>query len=233
VAHYKRIKKKVNLKAPDQFVSFWHRTYNRALENRKKILPPVCGVLLLVLLAGGFFYYRAQKEQSAQRELYSILKDYPRDGAESSGKLEEVIKSLDAFSGRFSGTGAGRVGELYRAHMLFNKGEREEAARLYGEIAESGASDDLITGMAGLSLARLYQDQGKYADSAETLKKLKADGRTNFSEEVDLLTAHNHELSGEKKAAIEEYRRFLKEYPESTRIPRINEKLSTVNEPNK
>lgn len=233
MAHYKRIKKKENLKEPDQFISFWRRTYNSALENRDKIFLSVGGVFLLVLIAGGFLYYRAQKEQSAQLELYSILKDYPRDGSESSDKKGEVVKFLDAFNKKFSGTGAGRVGELYQAHMLFNKGDFEQAEQLYKTIAKSGATDDLITGMAAVSLARLYQDQAEYSKSTETLKKFRAGRRTNFSEEVDLLTAHNYELNGEKEAAIEEYRDFLKKYPQSVRIPGVNEALFALNEPAK
>ncbi len=232
MAQYKRIKKKENLKEPDQFVSFWRRVYESALENRNKFFLPIGGIVLLVLFVSGFLYYQSQKEQSAQMELYSILKDYPRDGSESSDKKEKVIKSLDAFKDRFSGTSAGRVGELYRAHMMFNEGEFEKAGKLYKTIAESGATDDLITGIAGISLARLYQDQGKYAESTETLEKFKS-GRTSLSEEIDMLTAQNHELSGEKETAIEEYQHFLGKYPKSTRIPIINEALLRLNELNK
>jgi predicted negative regulator of RcsB-dependent stress response len=171
LARYKRIKKKSSLKSPDEFLSFWSRTYNWLAENRDRLLAPLLIVLLVIVMAGGLFYYRQQKGLTAQREFSNIMKIYPRGAESTSAELEKAARSLADFSERFSGTSAARVAELYRAHSLARQAKTVEAEKVYREILDSGGGDELVKEMAALSLERLYQDQGKYEESSGVLKK--------------------------------------------------------------
>ncbi len=211
MAHYKRITKKLDIKGPDEFLGFWTRVYFWTQEKKDQLLLPALGLAVAVALAFGFIYYRQQMELSAHRELFEILKDLPRQGAENAATPDTLVGSLKSYSEKYSGTPSGRIAQLYAANILYKKKSLDDAARFYSAVANSGGG--LATQMAALGLARTYQEQGKYADAIATLEKFGKD--SPFSEEMDFMAARTHELDGKKEIALKEYNKFAEKYPGS------------------
>lgn len=228
MARYNRIKKKSDLKKPDQFVSFWEHAYIWLNENRERILIPGLAVIVAVMLAGGYLYYRSQREISAQRELYFALKDLPGEVSGRKSVLKELLEPLDEISERFSGSVGARIAEIYIGNEHYDKGRMEKAEPIFKSIAESGGSRNVISRLAALGLARVYQNRGKYDDSTKVLEKFRKAENSAFGEEMDLLVAENHELSGDSNAAMKDYADFLKKYPGSIRAMRVRDKAEAL-----
>lgn len=225
MARYKRIRKKGTLTQPDEFLSFWDRQYEWAVENWEKLLTPLLVVMLAVVIGGGVYYYNQQKTASAQSELTQIMIAYPRGADTSPAVLADVVTTLTEFSQRFSGTDAASVADLYKAHTVARQENPGEAVKLYEEIISSGKTNELIISMAVLSLARLHQDQGSYEKADKTLEKFSAGKPSAFGEEIDFMSAQNMELASDKKAALEKYNAFLTKHPDSALAPQARKKI--------
>lgn len=210
MARYKRISKKLDIKGPDEFVSFWQHAYDFASVSGEKLLLPVIGVAVAAILGLGFYYYGQQKERTAQVQLYEALKDYPRAGVMSPDAAKKVIEGLADHGRKFPGANITRIGKLYRANALLQSNNPGEAAALYKEVA----GDDLPGQLATLNIAVIQRQEGKFADANATLEKLRQS--PFFAEEADFQTARNYELMGNAAKAREEYGRFLEKHSGST-----------------
>ena len=228
MARYKRIRKKGTLTEPDEFLGFWERQYEWAVENWEKLLTPLLVVMLAVVVGGGYFYYTQQKTTSAQNELSQIIRAYPRGADTDPAILAEVTSALAEFSERFTGTNAASIAYLYRAHTLAREQKSDEAVKLYEEIISSDKTDELVSAMASLSLARHHQDNGSYEKSNSVLENFSAGKQSAFAEEIDFMIAQNMELASNKKSAMEKYQSFLSKHPDSDLAPEARDKIQKL-----
>lgn len=220
MAHYKRISKKMDVKSPDEFLSFWERVFHFAGDNREKLALPIIGGLVILLAGFGFWYFQTQKTAKANVELYSVLAELPRQGSASKATGEQIIDKLKAYDQQFGGGESGRIGRLYRANLLYQKGRFDEAATLYTGIGGNDAAGQL----AAINLAAVLTQQGKYAEAAATLEKIRANSM--FGEEVDYQIARNQEAAGNKAAAKTEYGTFLEKHTGSRSASEVKERLA-------
>lgn len=222
MAHYNRISKKMDVKTPDEFLTFWDHAFHYVSDNREKLAIPVIAVLVMIMLGFGFWYYQTQKMARASVELYRVLAELPRPGSGSTVTGEQVIEKLKAYDAQFGGSESGRIGRLYRANLLFQKGRYDEAAALYAGIGGTDAAGQL----AVINAAAVLTQQGKYADAASALEKIRA--TTIFSEEVDYQIARNQEAAANKAAAKTEYAKFLEKHPGSFRTNQVKDELAAL-----
>jgi tetratricopeptide (TPR) repeat protein len=136
-----------------------------------------------------------------------------------------MIADVGAVAERFGGTLGGRMANLYKGHLFYMQGRMEEAAPVYKSAYEAGKSGEVFTVIAGIGLARVYQNTGKYDESAEILKELRKKPSAVFDEEVDFLFAQSYELKGETDQALDSYAGFLASYPDSRRKDKVTQRL--------
>jgi len=228
VARYNRIKKKANITAPDEFLSFWEHAYNWGAEKKERVLFPALAVALIAVLVGGFFYYRSQREITAQRELYLALASVPRAEAGKKIDTKKFISALDGVAERFEGTVGAKEALLYKGNALYEKNKMDEAGKVYKSIVDGGKLDCFITRTAVVALARIYQDNGKFDESTKLLKKYRKLENGALNEEMALIIARNYELAGDGKSALAEYDDFLAKYPRSMRAGTVREKADRL-----
>ncbi|MBI5638182.1 MAG: tetratricopeptide repeat protein [Nitrospinae bacterium] len=212
----------MDVKSPDEFLTFWDHAFHYVSDNRERLALPVIGVLVMIMLGFGFWYYQTRKIAQANVELYRVLAELPRPGSGQTATADQVIDKLKAYDARFGGTGSGRLGRLYRANFLYQKGSFDEAAALYKGI---GGND--VTGQfAAINLAAVFTQQGKFADAIATLEKIRA--TTMFAGEADYQIARNQEAAGNNSAAKAEYAKFLEKHPGSRITAEVKERLARL-----
>lgn len=225
MARYKRINKKENIKGPDEFVSFWERAYFWADANKRTVLNFALALTGVALVALGFLYRRQGSEANASTALADVLRDAPMPGVEPRpDELTKLGESLADFTKKYSGTKAGREGELYQANLLRDKKNLAEAEKLY--INVMGGGKDLVAQLACLGLASAYQNDGKFAEAAALLDKNRAG--SFFEDEIDYMYAVNMELSNDKAGALKEYKKFLDKHPSSRNAGAVREAVARL-----
>ncbi len=206
MAHYNRIKRELDIKSPDEFLTFWDHAFHYVSDNREKLALPVIAALVMVMLGFGFWYYQSQKMAKANVELYNVLAELPRQGSGVTTPGDQIIDKLKAYDAQFGSGESGRLGRLYRANILYQKGRYDEAAALYTGIG----GNDVAGQFAAINLAAVLTQQGKYPEAAAALEKIRA--ATVFAEEADYQIARNQEAAGNKAAAKAEYTKFLEKH---------------------
>jgi len=228
VARYNRIKKKANITAQDEFLSFWEHAYKWGAEKKERVLFPVLAVALIAVLVGGFFYYRSQREITAQRELYLALATAPREDTGKEVDTKKFIAALTAVAERFEGTVGAKEALLYKGNALYEKNKMDEAEKVYKAIVAGGKLDCFITRTAVVALGRIYQDNAKYDEATKLLKKYRKLENGALNEEMALIIARNYELAGDGKSALAEYDDFLAKYPHSMRAGTVQKRADRL-----
>ncbi len=222
MARYDRISRKIDVKSPDEFLTFWDHAFHWVADNRDRLLLPVLGGVVAVVLAFGFYYYQTQKEAKANEELYRVLAQLPRQGSGAATTAQEMIEKLKAYDAQFGGGDAGRIGKFYRANILYQKKSFEDAIALYKDVLDG----DLLGQYAAINLAAAYTEQGRYADAAATLEKIRA--TTYFAEEVEYQIARNQEAANNMAAAKAEYQKYLEKHPGSRYSVEAKDRLARL-----
>lgn len=226
MARYNRIKKKEGIDLQEELINFWDSVYIWVGENRARVIFPIIGVVLALALFGGYSFYKDSREKAAQRELALAIASYPREGVDKAKvDIDKMIADVDAVAERFGGTLGGRMADLYKGHLFYMQGMMEEAGSVYKSAYEAGKAGEVFTVIAGIGLARVYQNTGKYDESTELLKEMRKKPSPTFDEEIDFLYAQSYELKGETDQALDSYAGFLGSYPESRRKDAVTQRL--------
>ncbi len=235
MARYSRIKRKADITETDEFISFWERVYIWASENTVKAIFPAIALVLVGMVMVGTVYYVKKKDVSAQKALYFALLEYPRDGQKDDKKVfnpsasSKMVESLDSIASHFAGSAGAMMAELYKANLLYSTNQMEKAEESYRKIVDADNQRGVVvSSLASIGLAMVYQNQGKYDESTTELAFFLNEPNAQFGGEMSLITARNLELKGDKSGATAKYEEFLATYPNSGRTLDVHHKISQL-----
>ena len=233
------------LKAPDQFVSFWSQV-GTAIAARKQVV--LVGVLALLATAaivyGGnvFLTSRAAKESQAYARIHAVATaalipetgeapkfedNLPHFKTEKE-RLEAALKEADTF---IDGHGSRLRDEalLLKARYLVALGRPGEALPIYGSL--TGALDERLWFLAQEGLAYAQESAGQADKAIESFGLLaeRAKATGNFMRDRALYNkARLLEQKGSSKDAEKVYRDILTELPQSALKDEINDRLAVI-----
>src|ERR1017187_2556121 len=93
------------------------------------------GTLLSLLLLGLVLHHRDTEANEAWTQLGTI------QGQLMQGRFDDARKGMDAWTGRFQGTGAATYAKFMKADLLYRTSDYVQAAALYGDLAQTGRPD--------------------------------------------------------------------------------------------
>lgn len=147
------------------------------------------GVLLLAGAVWAFIGYQRSSREEDLRKATLVLDAFVGDQNPSGGlayktQIEKDLASSKAFAdvaSRHSGTREGLVARFHAASLLCDQGKMAECEAGFKEV--SNGSDAEIASLGKLSLATLYQAQGKIAEAEAVLRPLLANPTAVVSKE--------------------------------------------------
>jgi tetratricopeptide (TPR) repeat protein len=233
------------LKAPDQFVSFWSRVGAVASARRKAVLGGVAALLATVAIVWSVQVYltgRAALESQAFARIHAIATaplipeagapakfedDLPHFKTEKE-RLEAALKEADGF---ITGHGSRLRDEaqLLKARYLVALGRAAEAVPIYSAL--TGSLDPRLWFLAQEGLAYAQESSGQIdpaiASFGQLAERAKAEG--NFMRDRALFNkARLLEQKGARKEAEKAYRDILSELPQSALKDQINDRLAVI-----
>lgn len=137
--------------------------------------------LVMILLGVGTYFYRQRQHNIRQAELRDALRIYEAAVGPGSSdfivtfptqeeKAKAVTKALTRLASQHPGTDEGSIARYYLGVLANNEGSLAEARKTFEEVGESG--NKAYASVARLSLAQLYQAQGKTAEAEKLLRSL-------------------------------------------------------------
>lgn len=211
------------LKEPEEILTLVQRSMNWLKPYLKWFLLGG-GVLLLIFLSwSSYTYYQYRRETQAQAALEQV-----RSHLGQPEKVEEALKALEGLIRDYQGTAAARLGEFYKAHLLFQSKKYEEATRLYEELHAALKRGDPwnLRPVVAESLSYCYEVRGDYVKAAETLKPVVEEVTGNYQ---SVLLSHLgllYERAGNPKEAAAVWQRLLPQAHNPALVSYWKEKLS-------
>lgn len=228
----------------DEFLTSMERTQQFWEEHKNVILiGAVAVVVAVILIVGGISFFKAREAKGAAA-LSEALRPYhgtvlgqtparadddQLQFASDTEKFQESISALDGVIDKYSGTEAGRVARLYRAHSLFNLGRYAEALEEYQSFRNS-AGNGYLSGLALLNMAQCRRMEGDLPAAADTYQELiESASELQFPLDTALCALADCSLeSGDREKAASLYQRVVDEFPESAYRFVAEEKLGSL-----
>lgn len=139
---------------------------------------------------------------------------------------DEALKGLEEILKKYPGTPAALEASIFRAHLLYQEGKYQEAARAYETLALGPAAgwDNLIAE----SLSYCYEAQGDFGKAARTLQPAAEKAAGPLQTEIYRRLAMLLEKAGEPQEALKYWRKLLDKPPDPSLVPYFHEKVAAL-----
>lgn len=238
------------LKAPDQFVSFWTRVGERVSRHRRGLVTVVVTILAATaaLQVGRFVFSKrdgetsrafAKIEQIATAGLLPAEGEAPKfdDGVAHFKTDEErkqaALKEADAFLAAHGKGKLAALAKLLKAGFLRDLGKNDEAIAIYQPLTSSDELSAELQLLAFDGLALAQEAAGQIDAALATLDKLHiaAKARQGFMGDRALYTkARLLESQGKTEEAKGLYKSISADYPNTTLREEVTRRLALLDE---
>ena len=206
----------------DKFAQEVGHTVEFVSEHRSQVIRYGALALVVVAIIAGYLIY-SRHQATLREDLLSkamriddaVVSATPQPPLLNFATAEEKEKARIAayteLSTKYPGTQEGAMAQMVLASVQIEKGQIDQAEKIYKEVADSAPAP--FASVAKVSLAEIYSSQGKTADAEKLLRDLIANPTTFVSKESATLALA--ELLAKSKP--EEARKMLEPLSNSPR----------------
>lgn len=216
---HKRLTRK-DIRQPDKFVTLTGQLLEVAQSHKITIAASLTAVVVFSLGLWGFQLYKQRQNRLAAQNYSQALALY------HDGRYRESLDAIERLNSlrwaRFR-----NLGMLYRANAYLALGDPQKAVTATHSFLENGQQDPLLKQLGLLILAYAQERSGQCKDAVETYSEAeKLPGA--FREDGLLGKARCALQLNEFKSALESFRRYIHDYPESERVTEISLRIQEL-----
>lgn len=248
-----KVVRRSSLKGPDELITSTSSVFKFLSDNLRAVVIVASLVGVIVLSYTGWGIYKRQKDQKAGDAFYSAMKVLqakvdPAGTAAGTFKTDDersraAIDKFNGLSKTFKGSRFEEVALLYAANAYLNlkefdkaietynkmlfKIEREDS-KLHGNINEIKVSPGIVRDSALYGLAYSYEQKGDLKSAIELQTSLTSSKETHMREMGLMSLGRLYEKSGDKTKALETYQKIISDFPESSNLSTVKEKIERL-----
>lgn len=232
MAKRKRIVRKELLKGPDEFVSFWARAIQFAVDNQRPISYVLGGLLVVVLAFSAYRYFSALSERKAYTALEQGLAHYmsQASGEESSSSEDAAKQKFAEVLDKYSSTRAAQLSLPLYADLIYQEGSYDKAIELYQEALDIFSNEDGLRKHILNGIAYAYEGKKDYKTAAQYFQKITESKGKFLKEDACFNLARMYEAAGDSNKAREAYNALVRDYPQSANFRMAREKVRRLTE---
>jgi predicted negative regulator of RcsB-dependent stress response len=253
VAKKKHKEELEELKAPDQFVSFWTKVGERVARHRRGLVTFVVTVCAATAALQGGRYFFGKRDAETSRAFAKIEQiasasllppevagskaEKPDDGLPHYKTDEErkqaASKEAESFLAAHSKGKIAALAKLIKASLLRDLGKNDEASTLYVELSGSTDVDANLQLVVLDGLALAQEAAGKVDAAITTLDKLSAEAKKHqgFLADRALYTKGRLlETQGKGEEAKKIYKAISTDFPNTTLREEVTRRLALLDE---
>lgn len=200
-------------------------------------LPPLArwgllglgGLFLALLLGAGVWTVLQRREAAAHLAFADAANTYRQAMAEpSEGQLGAAARALNQFLTDYPRSSVGGQAWYFLGNVEYQRRAYDPALKAFEEAARR--DQGTVGALSRLAAGYAWEAQGDPTRALATYREaLTGRGPKDFLyAELLLATARAHELLNQRPAAIDAYRRFLKDLPDSPRAGEIRSRLASL-----
>jgi len=218
----------------EESIPFFERARKGFTENWRLF---TIGFLLLGLIVVGVVLWRGSLERKERQASFLLSQGVNRlkeadglNGEEAITAYNEALDMLSNLVEEYGSMESGEVGLLYLGKCLSRLSRYRDAIQQYEALLSMGTSNPLYRSLALESLGFAYQNERDYEKALACFRELAQMEGSFLRGESILALARTYEEMGERKQALEAYRDFLTQYPDSTQSNRIERRVALIEE---
>ena len=216
----------------EEFVSLFDRARLGFIENWRLFTIGFVVLGLIVVMVLLWLGNLERKEKHASFLLsQGVTKLKEADGLtgeEAGTAYGEALKTLSNLVEEYGSTESGELGLLYRGKCLSRLNRYGEAIQQYEEFLSADKSNQLYRSLALQSLGSAYQNGKDYQKALACFRELTEMEGNFLRGESILAQARIYEEMGQQQQALEAYRDFLTQYPDSPESNRIQRRVALI-----
>jgi len=211
--------KKITLRKPipedaDEFISFSARLLEFGQQHLTAILVGL-GVIIVAAAAYGFLQKRQIVRQEKAAELFQAA------AGQRQAEVGTLQRELQTIIQDYPETGGALQARLLLANLLFQERKYQEAAAAFQSLL--ALAPELST-LIGENLSYCYEAQKDYPKAAAVLDPLLAKAALPYRQELRRRQALLWEKAGEPAKALAIYQNMLEDHPPVGLVPYLQEK---------
>lgn len=195
-----------------------------------RLLAALAGALVAAALAGfGLWWWLESREREAAAAYLSAMKNIPVNGALTPEARAALVQGLEAALARYPASPLAPLAAFELGNLRW--AERDWArARAAWEVAAARTASPTVRTLARAGIAYTWEAERNWERAAASFQAALNGLRPGDFQYVDLLLAlaRVYEAGGKKDAAIETYRKALKEVPETPRADEVRARLARL-----
>lgn len=186
--------------------------------------------VLAALALGGWFWYQSQESRGlvALAEASTLAQQAQGPGATVEAR-DRAVKALEAVMSDFPRLSAGAQVAYQLGNLRYGAGQYPAARGAYEVALAKGVSGTVRT-LAALGIGYTWEAEKSYdkASSAYEAAARSIGSKDFLYEEALMDLARAQELAGKPSAALDTYKRLLKEVPNTRRGPEIQSRVASL-----
>lgn len=236
------------LKAPDQFVTFWTRVGAAIAERRSMVIGGLVALVVAVVGMWGVSSFMDKRSAEASRAFARIERVASADLLPATGdppkpfedglphfktekeRVEAALKEADAFLGQYGRSRLADEAQLLKAKYLLTLGNAGEALNIYRSLV-GGSTDKRLRFLAQEGLAYSLEASGQLDQAAATFGALADEAQNAGGFYRDRALFHKARLlekKGSGKDAEKIFREILEKSPTTSLREEINDRLASL-----
>jgi predicted negative regulator of RcsB-dependent stress response len=186
-------------------------------DHWPRFLAGLVGFFILLGIGWGLFYYKSKIDNKISEDMAQAVDLYHKDNlTEGANRYREIIES-------YGKNKKALEARLYLAHTYFEQRNFEEAARWYKEVLDYvPENSSLLKGIALLDLGYTYEEWGKLNQAIKNYNLLSQMESTFFQMQSYLALGRCYEQQGDKKNAINYYKKYMERQEDKILQERIS-----------
>lgn len=189
----------------DSLTLFVSKTIDYCKAHAKLVLGTVIVIAVVLAAVAGYTSHQEKVRQNSWAQYYAVQVALFTQGQ------AQATQAVEALTAAYPNSDAAYYGQLLLADVLFTQENYAQAADMYQKLVT--ARNAHVRTIAAISLAGAQQATQDYAASIKTAQEFIAHNPTSFALPQAYLTlAISQELSGDKTAALDTYKKILEDY---------------------
>src|SRR5437867_1937366 len=204
----RRITRK-DIRRPDQFITLTGKVLELFAQHRTKFLALLILIVALLFAAWGWDLYRNRQNRLAAHEFSRALDLY------HNSKYREALEALARLD-IYRSSNYSALGLLYQAHSYIALKDSSNAEAKLQELLRREKKDPLLRQLALLTLGYTQERSGRFKEAVQSFSQAET-LQGSFKEEALLAKARSSTLMHNYNEALNAYRQFVLNYPNSER----------------
>jgi tetratricopeptide (TPR) repeat protein len=216
----------------EEFYPFFERSREVFAAHRRLISG---GLVIVCLIIVGVVLWTRHVERQERRASFLLyqgmiaLKEADGlTGDEARKGYDKALNILKKVAETHGSTKNGELGLFFVGKCLARLKRYDEAIQHYEAFLSENEKNPLYRALAKQSLGFAYESRKDYEKALVCFKEVAAMDRSFLREEATLAVARIHEAMGQKREALDAYREYLTNHPDSVETSHIRRRVALL-----